>query len=103
MRCRGAGSANRVLLLLLLEEWQGMERGGVGGWLGGWLGSLRGRGAVPVSQALGCVAEDGQGLGDGVQGGSCQILVQGIETYGLRRRLRRSLDNQGCRGGSSTC
>lgn len=80
MRCSGAGSADRVLLLLL-EERRGMERGGVGG----RLGSLRGRGAVPMGQALGCIAQDGQGLGDGVQGGNRQILVEGIETYGLRR------------------
>lgn len=80
MRCSGAGSADRVLLLLL-EERRGMERGGVGD----RLGSLRGRGAVPVGQALGCIAQDGQGLGDGVQGGSRQILVEGIDTYGLRR------------------
>lgn len=80
MRCVGAGNADRVLFLLL-DEWRGMEGRGVGG----RLGSVGGRGAVPVGQALGCAAEDGQGLGDGVQGGSRQILVEGIETYGLRR------------------
>lgn len=80
MRCIGAGSADRGLFLLL-DEWRGVERGGVGG----SLGSIRGRGAVPMGQALGRVAEDGKGLGDGVQGGSRQVLVEGIETYGLRR------------------
>lgn len=98
MRCIGAGSADRVLFLLL-DEWRGMERGRVGG----GLGSIRGWGAVPVGQALGCAAEDGKGLGDGIQGGSRQILVEGIETYGLSRCLRRSLGNLGCRGGSDTC
>ena len=80
MRCVGAGRADRVLFLLL-DERRGMKGGGVVG----RVGSFWGWGAVPLGQALGCVAKDGQGLGDGVQGGSRQILVEGIETYGLRR------------------
>lgn len=80
MRCIGTGSADGVLFLLL-NEWRGVEGGGVGG----CLGSIWGWGAVPLGQTLGCIAKDGKGLGDGVQGGSCQFLVKGIETYGLRR------------------
>lgn len=97
MRCCGAGSADRVLFLLL-DERRGVEGGGVAD----GLGSLRGWGAVAVGQALGRVAQDCQGLGDGVQGGSPQVLAEGIETYGLGWRLRRSLGNLGCRGGSGT-
>lgn len=78
MRCIGAGSADRVLFLLL-DDRRGMEGRGVGG----GLGPIRGRGAVPVGQAFGCIAKDGQRLGDGVQRGSRQILVE-IQTYGLR-------------------
>lgn len=79
MRCAGAGSADRVLLLLL-NKWRAVKgRGG-----GGLLGSVWGRGAVPLGQALCCAAEDGESLGD-VQGGSRQILIKGIEAYGLRR------------------
>lgn len=98
MRCVGAGGADRVLLLLLLllDERRDEERGG----LGGALGSVGGGGVVAVGQALGRVAEDGQGLGDGVQGGGRQIVVQGIDTYGLRRQLRWSLGNLGRGGGS---
>jgi len=93
VRCVGAGSADRVLFLLL-EERRGVDGCGVGG----DLGPIRGRGTVPLGQALGCVAEDGQGLRDGVKAGS---LIQGIKTYGLLR-LKRSLGNLGSRGGSGT-
>lgn len=81
MSCVGAGRADGVLLLLLLDERRDVERGG----LGGGLGSIGGGGVVPVGQALGRVAEDGQGLGDGVQGGGRHILILGVQAYGLGR------------------
>lgn len=76
MRCVGDGSTDRVLFLLL-EESRGVEAGGADS-----LGSVRGRGAVSLSQALGGAAEDGQSLRDGVDGGR---VIERVETYGLRR------------------
>lgn len=71
MRCSGAGSADRVFLLLLKERGCMESRG-----VGGKFGPVWGRGAVPVGQALGCVAQDCQGLGD-------RVLIMGVKTDGL--------------------
>lgn len=90
-RVAGAGGADRVLFLLLLDE--GRDVGGSGGGVGDAFGSIRGGRGVPVRQAFGGVAEDHQRLGDGVQGRNRQVVVEGIQADGLRRGLRRSLGN----------
>lgn len=72
---------------------------GDGGRRGG--GHLQGRQrAVRGAQALGGVAEEGQGVRDGVQGRSRQVLVQRVrQADGLRGRQGDSRA-AGCRGGN---
>lgn len=50
-------------------------------------GFLWGDRAVPVSEAFGSVAKDGQCLRDRIQRWSYKLFFEGIKTFGFRWRL----------------